>query len=163
MNFDEQIDKSQVYKQQGSGNEINIYKRLPRHRGNGFFTNFANRYAYPVFQSFMRFAKPIASDLFSDVKTAATDSLKKSASKKFEEIVSKIGQKGKARRRRKKGGKMAKTKRKRKTNKKKRQKGGRKLKRKIVRRQSGKSRKRRSRKKSTKKQFVPSFTNDIFK
>ena len=111
----------------------------------------------------MRFAKPIASDLFSDVKTAAADSLKKSASKKLNEIVTKIGQKGKARRRRKKGGKMGKAKRKRKTNKKKRQKGGRKSKRKIVRRQSRKSKKRGSRKKLNIKQLVPGFANDIFK
>lgn len=164
MNFEEQIDKSRVYQQQGSNYEVKTYKREPRLRGTGnFFSNFAQRYAYPVFQSFMRFAKPIASDIFSDVKSAAAESIKKSATKKLEEMVSKIGQKGKARKRRKRGGKIKKPVKKRKTSKKRQQKGGRKRKRKNVRRQKGKSRKRRITKKSFNKQIVPGFANDIFK
>ena len=165
MDFEEQIDKSKVYQQQGSGYDIKTYKREARIlRGKGFLQNFAQRYAYPVFQSFMRFAQPIAKDLFTDVKTAATDSLKKSASKKFEDMVSKIGQKGKARKRkRRRRSKKGKTAKKKRTNRRSRQKGGKGVKPKRVRRQRGKSIKRKTKRKSVNKSIVPGFSNDIFK
>lgn len=163
MDFEEQIDKTKIYQQQGSSYDIKTYKREARLRGKGAISNFAQRYAYPVFQSFMRFAQPIARDLFSDVKTAATDSLKKSARKKFDEMVSKIGQKGKARKRKRKSSKKGKTIKKKRTNRKRRQKGGKAVKPKRVRRQKGKSIKRKTNRKSFNKSSLPGFSGDIFK
>ena len=62
----------------------------------------ARRYAYPVFQSFMKFARPVVKDIFSEVKSAAHQTVKKAAKQKLEDLVSKIDkQKGKGAKRRK--------------------------------------------------------------
>ena len=96
--FDEQIDKLEYYKQQGLGRNPHY---ISRQRGRGFMS-LARRYAYPVFQSFMKFARPVVKDIFSEVKSAAKQSVKKAAKQKLEDLVSKIDkQKGKGIKRRK--------------------------------------------------------------
>jgi hypothetical protein len=96
--FDEQIDKLEYFKQQGFGQNP-LY--ISRQRGRGFMS-LARRYAYPVFQKFMNFARPVVKDIFSEVKSAAQESVKKAAKQKLEDLVSKIDkQKGKGIKRRK--------------------------------------------------------------
>ena len=88
--FEEQIDKSQYFEQQGSGRyPINKYHSVSGKRGKGLLS-FAKRYAYPVFQSFMRYAKPVARDIFSEAQSVATDSVKNAAKRKLDEIASQI-------------------------------------------------------------------------
>ena len=96
--FEEQIDKFEYYKQQGFGQNP-LY--LTRQRGRGFMS-LARRYAYPVFQSFMKYARPVVKDIFSEVKSAAHESVKKAAKQKLQDLVTKIDkQKGKGVKRRK--------------------------------------------------------------
>ena len=89
--FEEQIDKSVYFEQQGSKRfPINKYHSVSGKRGKGLLS-LAKRYAYPVFQSFMRYAKPVARDIFSEAQTVATDTVKNAAKRKLDEIASKIG------------------------------------------------------------------------
>ena len=89
--FEEQIDKSKYFEQQGSGRlSINKYHSVSGKRGKGLLS-LARRYAYPVFQSFMRYAKPVARDIFSGAQTVAKDTVKNAAKRKLDEIASNIG------------------------------------------------------------------------
>ena len=89
--FEEQIDKSKYFEQQGSGRlSINKYQSVSGKRGRGLLS-LAKRYAYPVFQSFMRYAKPVARDIFSEAQTVAKDTVKNAAKRKLDEIASNIG------------------------------------------------------------------------
>ena len=171
MDFEEQIDKLKVYQQSGSGQlDLRAFYQTRGLRGQGKFADIIRRFAYPVFQSFMNFAKPIAKDIFSDVRTAATDSLKKSTAKNIGNIASKIGQVGKRRKRRRKKIKP-KSNRRRKVSKNKRQSGGKKAKKKVKKKSKKVKTKRKNTKRKSKKNqqnpfIIPQSTigsSDIFK
>ena len=67
--FNEQINKSAYYEQQGKGElDIKRYQRLPRQRGQGKIWSLAQRYAFPAGRFLLSRAMPIIKDLLSDLK-----------------------------------------------------------------------------------------------
>ena len=94
--FNEQINKSAYYEQQGKGElDIKRYQRLPRQRGQGKIWSLAQRYAFPAGRFLLSRAMPIMKDLLSDLKPGveiAKSNIKKRVRQKFNKFAENMTQ-----------------------------------------------------------------------